>query len=468
MANLIRDPQNFVLAEYLKDEIGQSSLATTHNVIENGFNSLNTLFNKTSLSEFLLFNKLSASSTKDSFNVDEINNRNINYSLRYNSNDTTATSREVYLPINNKNFNPKNYLNSWFTINMNLVTAYSGISNQSLGVSIIVTDGTTEVKLSSESFPIYYNSNYNISAHQNYRLFKNYSKSFKTLKTDSLYFKNFSDNRDSFRVYLVLTLPNSASPYSINFANLFLSFGKDKSVEFSHFSKDQLESKSRIETTLAFSYNQRVYNDSIVDRDSVVRRDLQVDRNATIDGDLKVVGDSNLGETINMYNSSGLLLGSIKKTGSLIDSKFIFENGDSTRAGLDATSLQTRYADVAEFFKCSTKLEKGDIVQVSKKLHFSIEKCTRISKSIGVISTNPAVKLNSSLEVLDNTADFCILPVGYLGIIPVKIIGKIKSGQYIKISKKAGTGKKSFFKTNIISLELSNDIAVKKINCLIN
>jgi hypothetical protein len=157
----------------------------------------------------------------------------------------------------------------------------------------------------------------------------------------------------------------------------------------------------------------------------------------------------------------------VQKLGQSNASKFIFFNGDSSQAELQAVASSARYADYAEFHMCSPACEEGDLVQISNSSNYDVEKCIKSNRCIGVVSKNPGFKINSQLEDLKPSKIFKVLPIGYLGILKVKVKGSIKKGQYIKVCSIPGVGKRCYLKSNIISLENNPDLQIKLVKCLI-
>lgn len=468
MTNLISDSQFFRLSDFLTIEASLPSVGVTYNVVSNGFNSVQSLFGITSFSNIVYFRKESSAITKDSIKIEQINKENINLSLLYSLNDTVSTVRKIYFPIDNEKFDPKQFIDKWFTLDIDIATSFSNISNVNLDFEIVLRDSLTEHVLQKQSLPIYYNANFNVSAHSNFKKFKNSKISFKTLKTNSFDFKDSAEDFSSYGAYLAVSLPTSASSYSIYLSNIFLSLGKNSEKNFLDAQSSKLKSRQKIESSKALIKDAQITNDLSVARDSTVQRDHSVTRDLMIFRDFLVYGISKLGSVIQFYNSDKTqLYGSITKSSQ--NGLIVFQNSNGSRAELEALSIRSRLADLAEYHICHTDVSEGHLVQVSKSNKYDIEKCTNIKNLVGVVSTDPALKMNTSLLDLKSSDDFSIMPIGYIGIIPVKIYGKIKKGDYVTVHKEySGYGKKSMFRTKIVALENSNnENKVNFIKCLV-
>lgn len=471
--NLIKDPQFLSLAEFLTDE---SSLVFggIQNVISNSFlSNVTSYLSLTSLSEPLFFSKDSPQNVNNGFGLDDINKNDVLLSFRYNSNDIQAVTQNVMFPIDITSVNPKSYYNNFFTLSVDVVSTFANINNQSLTASLVFHNGTGWETLGRTSFNVWTNNNFNLSSHPNFKLFKKYKLLFKTVKksnstlTSASYTNTSFSDRPNQRMFLVIQFPNIGSTYNVNLANLGLFLGKvDNVLIAKSVQTSMLETKTKLIATKIITNNLTTTTASVTS-DFSVGRDLSVSRNATVSSDLRVVGVSKLGTEVQFLSNTNLVQGRITKVGQLASSKFTFLNGDGTRGELDAISLQARYADVGEFHKCSNDCEVGDLVQVSSSKDYDIEKCSDFKKAIGVISNTACLKMNNGLLDLPENENFKVLVVGYLGIIDVKIKGKICKGDSVSLSSIKGIGKKSFFKTNIKALDSNNMKSIKVIRCLV-
>ncbi len=471
--NLVKDPQFYSLAEFLSDE-ASLVLGGTQNVLSNGKKTIAEYLNLTnSLSHPISFQKNSSQNVNNGFGIDEINVNDVSLCLRYVSNDIQATDQKILIPVDLTCLNVKNYYNKFFTFNIDAITTNANLNNQSIVVSLMSFNTSGWEILGRTNFTVLNNPNYNLSSHPNYRLFKNYRLLFKTLKKQTstnisagYTMPPYSDRYNS-SVFIALDFPKINSTYSVNIANVGLFFGRDSNGFIGkEIQNSQLSTKTKVVASTIVSSN-IITNSLTTNQDLTIARDLRVNRNSQIDGDLRVVGASKLGTEIQFLSNTNSIQGRITKSGQLASSKFTFLNGDGTRGELDAVSLQARYADLAEYHRSSKDCEIGDLVQISKSNEYEIELCSDFKKCIGVVSENPCFKMNSGLEDLPPSNDSKVLTIGYLGIIQVKIKGKINKGDFVSLSNIKGVGKKSFFSSSIKSLEYKSFEEISLVKCLV-
>lgn len=119
------------------------------------------------------------------------------------------------------------------------------------------------------------------------------------------------------------------------------------------------------------------------------------------------------------------------------------------------TALKARYADLAEYYDFDINAKSGDVIGINED-GFALFDYIKGHKLIGVVTTNPAVVLNSDSQ------GTCIALKGQT---PVKVLGKVKLGDYI-IAHKDGYGivGSDTDKRIGIALEGSNDENIKLIN----
>ena len=122
----------------------------------------------------------------------------------------------------------------------------------------------------------------------------------------------------------------------------------------------------------------------------------------------------------------------------------------------EGVALKAKYADLAEYYDFNINAKPGDVIGINEDGYhlYSFEKYMKL---IGVVTTNPAVILNSDSE------GTCIALKGQT---PVKVMGKVKLGSYIDAFKD-GYAISSSIKTDKtigIALESSNNENVKLIN----
>ena len=100
----------------------------------------------------------------------------------------------------------------------------------------------------------------------------------------------------------------------------------------------------------------------------------------------------------------------------------------------NGTAIRANWADLAEIYESDKKYPIGTIVKIGGEKEITTTKNKNDDKIIGVISEYPALLMNSSFKK-DNT-----LPVALLGRVKVRIIGKIKKGDFIVSSSIDGVG----------------------------
>jgi hypothetical protein len=122
-----------------------------------------------------------------------------------------------------------------------------------------------------------------------------------------------------------------------------------------------------------------------------------------------------------------------------------------------ATSAQ--YADLAEKYLTDTEYEVGTVLSVGGEKE--VTACNWSQRAIGVVSENPAFKMNSELE--GGTY------VALKGRVPVKVIGRIKKGDEL-IAANNGCAMMAVphaSRVFAVALETSDDESVKLIECVI-
>lgn len=109
-------------------------------------------------------------------------------------------------------------------------------------------------------------------------------------------------------------------------------------------------------------------------------------------------------------------------------------NGDILANKFQGQATSAVYADLAERFAASEPLEPGDIVCIGGAKE--IRKAFGFDHVIGVISTNPGFRMNEAAGP-DATHPF----VGYIGRVPVKVLGPVKKGEMLVPSDTPGVAK---------------------------
>lgn len=138
--------------------------------------------------------------------------------------------------------------------------------------------------------------------------------------------------------------------------------------------------------------------------------------------------------------------------GKLIVAGHIYANGGITSAN----------ADIAEYYLADEYYLPGTVLSVGGDKEVTV--ATEDSIVMGVVSTEPSILLNRKLE-----KEPLATKVALCGRVPVKVTGKIKKGQGIKISSLTGVGIVSENKNDhfAIALESSDDEGVKLIESIL-
>jgi hypothetical protein len=98
----------------------------------------------------------------------------------------------------------------------------------------------------------------------------------------------------------------------------------------------------------------------------------------------------------------------------------------------NGTAVQARYADVAERYAADHPMTPGDLVDIGGSADITLTTAAWQS-AFGVISTNPAFKMNS--EAGDDTTHPY---VALIGRVPVKVIGQVAKGDRLTASDTPG------------------------------
>ena len=122
-----------------------------------------------------------------------------------------------------------------------------------------------------------------------------------------------------------------------------------------------------------------------------------------------VVENSNVTMTV-----SGALVGQITANGIELQSgkKFV------------GTATEAEYADLAEKYSTAEELPNGTVVTVGRMPGHEVDPANRGDIAIGVVSTDPALMMNSKAE-----GQY----IGLKGRLPVRVIGAVKKGQAVYV-----------------------------------
>ena len=111
--------------------------------------------------------------------------------------------------------------------------------------------------------------------------------------------------------------------------------------------------------------------------------------------------------------------------GAVADTVAVRDATGSLAANLfEGTATAARYADLAEKYSTAEELVPGTVVAVCAHEDHEVEAAARGAIAIGVVSTDPAVMMNSEAE-----GQY----IGLKGRLPVRIIGAVKKGQAVYV-----------------------------------
>ena len=123
------------------------------------------------------------------------------------------------------------------------------------------------------------------------------------------------------------------------------------------------------------------------------------------------------------------------------------------------TATQARYADLAEKYTTAEELAPGTVVTVCAHEDHEVEAASIGTMAIGVVSTNPAVMMNSEAE-----GQY----IGLKGRLPVRIIGAVKKGQAVYVDNN-GCASTSINGGSLVgvALESNSDEGEKLVECVL-
>jgi hypothetical protein len=123
------------------------------------------------------------------------------------------------------------------------------------------------------------------------------------------------------------------------------------------------------------------------------------------------------------------------------------------------TATQARYADLAEKYSTAKDLAPGTVVCVSTSTEYEVEPVRIGSTAIGVVSTDPAVMMNSEAD-----GQY----IGLKGRLPVKIVGAVNKGDKVYVNN-AGCASTEINGGSLVgvALESNSDEAEKLVECVL-
>ena len=121
------------------------------------------------------------------------------------------------------------------------------------------------------------------------------------------------------------------------------------------------------------------------------------------------------------------------------------------------TATQARYADLAEKYSTAKDLAPGTVVCVSTSTEYEVEPVRIGSTAIGVVSTDPAVMMNSEAD-----GQY----IGLKGRLPVKIVGAVNKGDKVYVNNAGCAGTEINGGSLVgVALESNSDEAEKLVEC---
>ena len=121
------------------------------------------------------------------------------------------------------------------------------------------------------------------------------------------------------------------------------------------------------------------------------------------------------------------------------------------------TATQARYADIAEQYLADQEYEPGTVVCIGGV--YEITSCGPFNTPAGVISTDPALLMNSELNAG--------LPVALLGRVPVRVFGPVTKGQKVYADLHGRACRSSEGELIGIALEDNADEGEKLVECML-
>ena len=114
-------------------------------------------------------------------------------------------------------------------------------------------------------------------------------------------------------------------------------------------------------------------------------------------------------------NSDGILNGQADGVGNIGNSTVGFNT-------VHAIATSAQYADLAEKYSTAQNLPNGTVVTVGQSEDYDVEACSVGTIAIGVVSTDPALMMNSKAD-----GQY----IGLKGRLPVRVVGAITKGQSV-------------------------------------
>ena len=162
--------------------------------------------------------------------------------------------------------------------------------------------------------------------------------------------------------------------------------------------------------------------------------------------------------TASALQVAGMAAGAVGNVEPVINTVAVRTPEGNLKANLFVgTATQARYADLAEKYSTAKDLAPGTVVCVSTSTEYEVEPVRIGSTAIGVVSTDPAVMMNSEAD-----GQY----IGLKGRLPVKIVGEVNKGDKVYVNN-AGCASTEINGGSLVgvALESNSDEAEKLVEC---
>jgi len=149
------------------------------------------------------------------------------------------------------------------------------------------------------------------------------------------------------------------------------------------------------------------------------------------------------------FTHAGVTIGAVTASGINLEGGFQFIG----------TATSAEYADLAEKYSTAEELPNGTVVAVGRMPGHEVDPANRGDIAIGVVSTDPALMMNSKAE-----GQY----IGLKGRLPVRVIGAVRKGQavYVDDNGYASTAINGGSLVGV-ALETNSDEAEKLVECVL-
>jgi hypothetical protein len=176
---------------------------------------------------------------------------------------------------------------------------------------------------------------------------------------------------------------------------------------------------------------------------------------ATLNGAATTAGSATTAGTITSQANSATITAASTNT---INQIVLRDGSGDFSAGIATlTATQARYADIAEQYLADQEYEPGTVVCIGGV--YEITSCGPFNTPAGVISTDPALLMNSELNAG--------LPVALLGRVPVRVFGPVTKGQKVYADLHGRACRSSEGELIGIALEDNADEGEKLVECML-